>query len=238
MKRSKTMVRRGFILAMLLCVFAPTSQAADYGVTIGDNYFNPSTAIVTVGGEVNWLYHFGSATHTVTADDGSFDSPVLSQGGSYQRTFNTAGVYPYRCKVHDAMRGAVEVRAASQSQPSPSPAPSPELSPSPVPITSPVAASAASPRPKASASPSPSASVQPSPSPSPIPAAASAESEAEPSAQASAPSASKPRPRAAATAPQQGPGWLFWVIVGSGVIAVSGIAGIMLARRAVPYPPS
>ena len=38
--------------------------------------------------------------HTVTADDGSWNSGTLSQGGVYTRQFANAGVYRYHCVFH------------------------------------------------------------------------------------------------------------------------------------------
>ena len=38
--------------------------------------------------------------HTVTADDGSFDSDYFGQGQSYSMTFTTPGRYQYYCIPH------------------------------------------------------------------------------------------------------------------------------------------
>jgi plastocyanin len=55
-----------------------------------------------------------SFSHTVTADDGSFDSGTLSSGKSFSYTFNTAGDFPYHCTFHggpggEGMAGTVTV---------------------------------------------------------------------------------------------------------------------------------
>ena len=40
------------------------------------------------------------AAHTVTADDGSWDSGDLQPGDEFDRTFDRAGVYTYYCRYH------------------------------------------------------------------------------------------------------------------------------------------
>ena len=53
----------------------------------------------------------GDAPHTVTASDGSFDSEMIAAGGSWARTFETAGTFTYVCAFHPQMEGVVEVTA-------------------------------------------------------------------------------------------------------------------------------
>jgi hypothetical protein len=47
----------------------------------------------------------GQLPHTVTADDGSFDSGEMGQGDTYSRTFQQPGSYPYYCTFHGAPGG-------------------------------------------------------------------------------------------------------------------------------------
>jgi plastocyanin len=51
----------------------------------------------------------GKAMHTVTADDGSFNSGMMKAGTTWSRTFTTAGSFPYKCDLHPNMRGTIEV---------------------------------------------------------------------------------------------------------------------------------
>ncbi len=46
-----------------------------------------------------------SFPHTVTADDGSFDSGTLNGGQSFSYTFEQPGEYPYYCALHGAPGG-------------------------------------------------------------------------------------------------------------------------------------
>ena len=55
----------------------------------------------------------GNTPHTVTADDGSFDSGTLQPGESYSHTFQSAGMVPYHCSIHPFMTGSVTVGAAA-----------------------------------------------------------------------------------------------------------------------------
>ena len=47
--------------------------------------------------------------HTVTANDGSFDSGPISPGGIFDNTFDTPGDFSYHCSIHPFMTGVVIV---------------------------------------------------------------------------------------------------------------------------------
>ena len=64
-----------------------------------DDFFSPSIIRVEVGTEVDWE-NTGRNPHTVTADDGSFDSGVLENGDEFEHTFDTPGVFPFTCILH------------------------------------------------------------------------------------------------------------------------------------------
>lgn len=89
---------------MLLGVSYRYADAADAGsspivVNIDDSALSPEVAIVKVGGEVVWK-NKDAVPHTVTADDGSFDSGSLAQGAGYRRKFTSAGTIKYSCDIH------------------------------------------------------------------------------------------------------------------------------------------
>jgi plastocyanin len=77
--------------------------------TIKDFEFGPATVTVAVGGTVTWTNN-GPSTHTVTADDGTFDSGNLSTGKTFSQTFDTAGTFPYHCSIHPFMKATVIVQ--------------------------------------------------------------------------------------------------------------------------------
>jgi len=70
--------------------------------------FAPAQLSVRVGEKVTW--RFGdSVTHTVTADDGSFDSGGHGAGDTFDHTFEQAGTVAYHCTIHESMKGTVTV---------------------------------------------------------------------------------------------------------------------------------
>ena len=102
-----------------LLMFVPTATAQDAGVesvpiqnawsvNIGDNFFDPPNAAVEPGSTITWTNN-GDEPHTVTADDGSFDSGMLNPGDSYTVAFDGQGTVTYHCAIHPEMRGSVTV---------------------------------------------------------------------------------------------------------------------------------
>ena len=77
-------------------------------VAIESFAYGPPELTVTVGSAVVWTNR-DPVVHTVTADDGSFDSSVLSQGEVFRLVPDHAGTFPYFCSVHPFMRGTLNV---------------------------------------------------------------------------------------------------------------------------------
>jgi len=75
--------------------------------------FLPYSVTVNVGDQVIWS-NDDTAAHTVTSNDGSFDSSLFMSGTSFSHTFSQAGTYPYLCMVHPWMTGVVNVQATIQ----------------------------------------------------------------------------------------------------------------------------
>ena len=73
-------------------------------VSAVDTAFEPRELAVSPGTTVVWTNE-GSLPHTVTADDGSFDSGTLEPGETFQFIFETAGEYPYYCEFHGGPGG-------------------------------------------------------------------------------------------------------------------------------------
>jgi LPXTG-motif cell wall-anchored protein len=117
----------GVALAAALMFAAPALAAS---VSIGDNFYSPATVTISAGQSVTWTYpNSGGSTHSVTADDGSFNSSpgcpgninaCMQPGDSYAHTFSSAGTFPYHCLVHGfAMSGTVIVQAGGGSTTAP-----------------------------------------------------------------------------------------------------------------------
>jgi plastocyanin len=90
----------------------PVVFAADSDVSIAGFAFSPETITVTVGDSVTWTNQDG-ATHTATADGGSFNTGNIGDGALKSVTFEAAGTFAYHCSIHAAMTGTVVVEAAS-----------------------------------------------------------------------------------------------------------------------------
>jgi plastocyanin len=76
--------------------------------------FGDGELTITPGTTVVWE-NYDSAPHTVTADNGLFDSGRLGKGDEFSFTFTEEGEYPYYCRSHggaggQGMAGKVIVR--------------------------------------------------------------------------------------------------------------------------------
>ena len=101
------------VLVILLCLaygFSVAAEVADSAVVvnISGSAFSPEVVSIEASEEVVWK-NKDSAVHTVTANDGSFDSGALSQGDEFRKKFPSAGVITYSCDNHAWMKGKIEV---------------------------------------------------------------------------------------------------------------------------------
>jgi plastocyanin len=87
-------------------------------VSIVDFAFQPASIEVPAGSTVTWT-NTGGAPHTVTADNGAFDSGQLAPGASFSQTFTTPGTYTYHCDIHPRMTGTVVVTEAAAAPAAP-----------------------------------------------------------------------------------------------------------------------
>jgi LPXTG-motif cell wall-anchored protein len=114
-QRLRTIAILGVVTLVALFALVPVAWAAAQNVAVKDNMFDPKTITVNAGDTVTWKID-GQNEHTVTADDGSFDSGDLKAGEktTFTFTFPKAGTFAYHCKYHGAagMVGTVEVKAA------------------------------------------------------------------------------------------------------------------------------
>ena len=97
----------------------PAGAASTHRVEITHGKFNPPEITITAGDTVTWANEDHDA-HSVTADDGSFDShpdcsednqaKCLPEGDSWSHTFSKAGRYPYHSRT-EGQKGVVMVTA-------------------------------------------------------------------------------------------------------------------------------
>ena len=74
----------------------------------GSDSYSPNPVEIAAGDTVTWV-NDDSTVHTATANDGTFDSGILSRGDTFSFTFDSEGEYPYFCDVHPNMVGTVVV---------------------------------------------------------------------------------------------------------------------------------
>jgi plastocyanin len=95
----------------------PPSSGAT--VEIIDNEYRPAEVTVATGSTVIWR-HAGTAAHSVTAKDGSFDShpqcntsvglsQCMQPGQTFPRLFNAPGRFEYICHIHGTLMTGVVV---------------------------------------------------------------------------------------------------------------------------------
>jgi plastocyanin len=77
-------------------------------VRIANLSFGPSEVRVRAGTRVQWV-NADQVQHSVTAEDGAFDSGLIDSGRSFERVFDRPGSYSYHCTPHPFMHGRVIV---------------------------------------------------------------------------------------------------------------------------------
>lgn len=122
MKRT-IILAAAFVVAAGLAVTAlagcgGTKQSGTVTITIKDLRFNPEKVTIAEGTKVRWVNEDTTA-HTSTSADfsadattqpaGAWSSTIMDPGQSWERTFDTAGDYPYACSIHPYIKGTVEV---------------------------------------------------------------------------------------------------------------------------------
>ena len=107
-------------LSIALLVFACSKSGSGYGSNNGNNgtgnavsiknfAFSIGTLNVSAGTTVTWTNNDGT-THTVTADDGSFNSGNIAPGATFSHQFTSTGTVAYHCNIHPMMTASVVVK--------------------------------------------------------------------------------------------------------------------------------
>ena len=108
------------ILFLMICSIAVISCSKSNSYNSGNNNppasdvsiknmaFSPVSLTVSAGATVTWTNNDTTA-HTVTADNGSFDSGNIAVGAKYSKVFSSAGTFSYHCTLHPEMRGTVVI---------------------------------------------------------------------------------------------------------------------------------
>lgn len=93
---------------------APTADRpiSETVISIRDFAFGPAEIRIKAGETVRWINE-DIVPHTVTSDDGLFDSGFFASGEGYSRRFDEPGEYPYHCTPHPFMVAKVIVEPSS-----------------------------------------------------------------------------------------------------------------------------
>ncbi|MCS6840145.1 MAG: cupredoxin domain-containing protein [Roseiflexus sp.] len=87
---------------------APTAESGAIAVDIIGFVYEPNPVVIRVGTTVIWTNR-DTTVHTVTAEDASFESGLLTLGATFRFTFTQPGEFSYICTRHPAMVGIVQV---------------------------------------------------------------------------------------------------------------------------------
>jgi plastocyanin len=102
--------------SVALAALALAAGGVEREVAIPGKFFSPGREIVLIGDTVTWR-NGDSSSHTVTADDLTFNSGSFGPGASFSRPFPSPGIYKYHCTIHRYMRAEVDVYGLALSAP-------------------------------------------------------------------------------------------------------------------------
>jgi plastocyanin len=92
---------------------APTTTAASGGsdsIAIQNFKFNPDPLSVKQGAKVTVNILDDGVPHSLTADDGSFDTGIFMKStGPKTINLSKTGTFKYHCQVHSFMHGTIDV---------------------------------------------------------------------------------------------------------------------------------
>lgn len=96
-------------LAMASSTRASLEKAANTSEVKIDNFsFIPKSMTVKAGTVVTWTNH-DDIPHVIVSTEKKFSSPVLDTDQAFSFKFPEPGSYPYFCKIHPTMTGAIVV---------------------------------------------------------------------------------------------------------------------------------
>ena len=98
---------RRIAVVFVVAVCSPAlASAAEVEVAIADFAFSPATLTVEPGTTVVWVNKDGQRHSVKFADQ---VSPNFGKGGTFKRSFDSAGEFTYKCGRHDNMIGKIVV---------------------------------------------------------------------------------------------------------------------------------
>jgi plastocyanin/uncharacterized membrane protein len=127
MARRKLVVRWSvWMLGALLMAALPSladsekpGASESHVVVMKQMHFDPAQLTVKKGETVEWKNE-DIYSHSVTADDGSFDSGLIAPGSMWKMTVDHPGTMGYHCKPHPNMMAGLVVKSAGGDEGKPS----------------------------------------------------------------------------------------------------------------------
>jgi len=92
----------------LCCTPMETPKTSSVEVLLDQFAFSPEIIKISAGTVVIWK-NKDSTGHTITAEDGSFSSGTMNEGGEFKVRFIRPGTYSYTCDMHSFMSGKIVV---------------------------------------------------------------------------------------------------------------------------------
>ncbi len=83
-------------------------KSGQVSVAIDNFSYTPSTLTVKVGSTIT-VTNMESVEHTLSADNGSFNTGTLNKGKSTHFKLTKPGVYSFHCEFHPFMKGSIKV---------------------------------------------------------------------------------------------------------------------------------
>jgi plastocyanin len=81
---------------------------APVNIDISGFAFSPNNIQITTGTTVTWT-NKDAAPHTTSSLTAVWNSGTLNQNQTFSFTFNSTGVFPYRCNIHTSMTASITV---------------------------------------------------------------------------------------------------------------------------------
>ncbi len=112
------LISRTLIALSMMVGFASAKPANDsskpvkpatHTIVIEDMKFTPAEITVHAGDQIIWI-NKDLVPHTVTAEDGKFDSKLIDAGKSWRFKPSLKGVAAYKCLFHPTMKAAFTVK--------------------------------------------------------------------------------------------------------------------------------
>lgn len=94
--------------ALLLVPAASADGPVGASVDIAFGSLSPTPVAIVAGESVEWT-NASVRNHTVTDDNGGFDSGTLAPSTHWTHTFPEVGAFTYHCRLHPYIRGEVDV---------------------------------------------------------------------------------------------------------------------------------